>query len=75
MAKFRGRSKESQDLKQKRSQETSEGRMDDDHQINNIKTSLITDNMIKRNHKEQRRFHSVLKDERMITEIILSLCS
>ena len=66
---------ESHDLKQKRSQETSGGRMDEDHQRNNIKTSKITPNRIKRNHKEQRRFHSVLKDERRSTEIILSPCS
>ena len=49
--------------------------MEEDHQRNNIKTSEITHNTIKRNHKEQRRFHSVLKDERRITEIILSLCT
>ena len=42
---------------------------------NNIKTSQITHNTIKRNHKEKRRFHSVFKDGRRITEIILSLCS
>ena len=49
--------------------------MDGDHERNNIKTCQITHNTIKRNHKEQRRFHSVLKDKSRITEIILILCS